>query len=153
MGLWQVLALMIRVDLGVMAIKGYSLLSRSLEREPHNQMKFSVIPRTLNFSFFDGAEGAPQHRTLPAYPQLHSFLFLQRFSFPWSLDGGFAFSIPQTLRLYKWFTMYNLLEDGNHSQTEKEICLILEVVISWRLSIFHWENNTPTDISTFLKMA
>ena len=43
MGPKQVLPLLIRVDLGVMAIKGYSTLPRSQELEPYYQMQFSVI--------------------------------------------------------------------------------------------------------------
>ena len=35
----------IRVNLGIMALKGYSTLSRSPELEPHHQMLFSVIFR------------------------------------------------------------------------------------------------------------
>ena len=54
MRLKQVLPLRFTVDLGVMAIKEYFPLFRSPELEPHNQMQFSVIPRTLHFFFFGG---------------------------------------------------------------------------------------------------
>ena len=40
----QVLPLKIKVDLGIMAMKGYSTLPRSPELEPHHQMLFSIIP-------------------------------------------------------------------------------------------------------------
>ena len=43
----QVLPLRINVDLGMMATKGYSIFPISLELEPHYQMQFCVIPRTL----------------------------------------------------------------------------------------------------------
>ena len=52
MGPEQLLLLQVRVDLGVMAMKEYSTLSRTLEQEPHYQMQFSVIPRTP--FFFEG---------------------------------------------------------------------------------------------------
>ena len=35
-----------RVDLGVIAMKGYSPSSKTLGLEPHNQMQYSVIPKT-----------------------------------------------------------------------------------------------------------
>ena len=35
------------VDLGVMAMKGYSMFTKSQELEPHHQMQFSFIPKTL----------------------------------------------------------------------------------------------------------
>ena len=41
----MLLPLWVRVDLRVMAVKGYSTFSRALESEPHYQMLFSVIPR------------------------------------------------------------------------------------------------------------
>ena len=37
------------VNLGVIAMKGYPTLLRSLELEPQHQMQFSVIPRTHLF--------------------------------------------------------------------------------------------------------
>ena len=37
----------VRVDLGVMAMKVYSTLSRYPELEPHHQMQFNVIPNKL----------------------------------------------------------------------------------------------------------
>ena len=46
MELKQVLPLQIRVDLGIMAVNGYSTLSRSPELESHHQMQFSILPRT-----------------------------------------------------------------------------------------------------------
>ena len=48
MGPKQVLQLQVRVDLGVMAMKGYSTFPRSPKLEPHHQMQFSVISRILN---------------------------------------------------------------------------------------------------------
>ena len=54
----QVLSLWVSVDLGVMAMKGYSILPRSPELEPHHQMKFSVIHRMTPPTFFAG-EGYP----------------------------------------------------------------------------------------------
>ena len=42
----QILPSQSRVDLGVMAMKRYSTLSKSLKLELNNQMQFSVIPRT-----------------------------------------------------------------------------------------------------------
>ena len=47
MGLKQVLTPQIRVNLGVIAIKGYSTFPRAPEIEPHHQVQFSVILRTL----------------------------------------------------------------------------------------------------------
>ena len=35
-----------QIDVGMMAVKGFSTLSRSPELQPHNQIQFSVIPRT-----------------------------------------------------------------------------------------------------------
>ena len=43
----QVLPFWVRVDLEVMAIKGYFALPRSSELQPHYKAQFSVIPRTL----------------------------------------------------------------------------------------------------------
>ena len=37
------------MDLGVIAIKGYSTLPKPLEQELHHQMEFSVIAKTLQF--------------------------------------------------------------------------------------------------------
>ena len=37
------LPLGVRVDLGAMAVKGYSTLPKDPEQEPHHQMQFSVI--------------------------------------------------------------------------------------------------------------
>ena len=41
----QIQPLQVRVDLGVMVIKGYSTQLRALKLEPHYQMEFSAIPR------------------------------------------------------------------------------------------------------------
>ena len=46
----QVLSFWLRLDLGVMEMKGYLPPSRSPELEPHHQMQFSVIPRTHTIS-------------------------------------------------------------------------------------------------------
>ena len=48
------LPLRVRVDLGVMAMKGYSTFPRALELEPHHQMQFNVMPRTPIFDSVDG---------------------------------------------------------------------------------------------------
>ena len=45
----QELPLQVRVDLGVMVMKGYSTLSRSLKLEPNLWMQFTVIPSTPLF--------------------------------------------------------------------------------------------------------
>ena len=42
----QVLPFWVRVDLGIMTMKGFFTLSRSPEQEPFHQMQFSGIPRT-----------------------------------------------------------------------------------------------------------
>ena len=42
----QVLFLQVRVDLGVIGLKGYSTLLKSPKLEPDYQMQFSIIPRT-----------------------------------------------------------------------------------------------------------
>ena len=52
MGPSQVLPLQVRIDLRVMAMKGYSILLRPPEMEPHNQMQFSVILRTSKYYFY-----------------------------------------------------------------------------------------------------
>ena len=54
MGNRQVLQLRIRVDLIVMAIKGYSALPRFQKLEPHNPMQFNVITR-IPFSRVSGS--------------------------------------------------------------------------------------------------
>ena len=41
----QILPFHVKVDLGVMALKGYSTLTRSLEFELYHWMQFSVILR------------------------------------------------------------------------------------------------------------
>ena len=41
------LLLWARMDLGVMAMKGYSIFSKAPELEPKHQTHFSVIPRSL----------------------------------------------------------------------------------------------------------
>ena len=50
----QVLPFCVRVDLGVMAVKKYSTLSRSLRLEPYHQMQFAAIPKTLHFLWGEG---------------------------------------------------------------------------------------------------
>ena len=45
MGSKQVLPLKVRVDLGVMAVNGYSTFPYVPEREPHYQMQSTVISR------------------------------------------------------------------------------------------------------------
>ena len=50
----QELTLWIRMDLGVMAMKGYSTLPKLPELKPYHQMQFSVISRTP--LFFGGGE-------------------------------------------------------------------------------------------------
>ena len=47
----QILPLWFRLDLGVMAMKGYFTLPRAPELESHHHIQFSVIPR---ISFFGG---------------------------------------------------------------------------------------------------
>ena len=47
MGPKQLLPLLVRVDLGVIAMKGFSTFSWVTGLERHRQMQFSVIPRTL----------------------------------------------------------------------------------------------------------
>ena len=37
----------VRVDWGVMAMKGYYTFSKALGLEPHHQMQFSVMPRQI----------------------------------------------------------------------------------------------------------
>ena len=54
MGLSKIIPLQVRVDLEIMAMKGYSTLPRSPELEPHHQMHFIVIPRIPQFG-----RGAP----------------------------------------------------------------------------------------------
>ena len=44
--------LWVTVDLGIMAMKDYSLLSRNVELESYPQIKFSVIPSTPTASLF-----------------------------------------------------------------------------------------------------
>ena len=51
----QVLLLPIRVDLGVMGMKVFSIFSRSSGMGRHNKMQCSVIPKT---PFFFGEEGS-----------------------------------------------------------------------------------------------
>ena len=51
-----VLPVRVRVVLGVMGIMGYSTFPRAPELESHNQMLFSVIPRTL-FNWWCGGGG------------------------------------------------------------------------------------------------
>ena len=48
MGHYQVLPLWIKVDLGVMAMKGYFTFSKAPGLKPHHQMQFSAIPRKLD---------------------------------------------------------------------------------------------------------
>ena len=45
MGPYQILPLLIKVKLGVMATKKYSTLPRSPELTPHHHIQFSVISR------------------------------------------------------------------------------------------------------------
>ena len=47
MGFDQVLPLRVKVDLGIMAMKGCSTFFNALKNEPHHQMQFSVISRTF----------------------------------------------------------------------------------------------------------
>ena len=47
MALKQVQPLQVRVDQRVMAMKEYSTFPKAPGLEPHYQMKFSVLPRTL----------------------------------------------------------------------------------------------------------
>ena len=49
MGSKQVLPLQVRVDMGLMTIKGYSTFPRSQDLEPHHQMLFNIILRTILF--------------------------------------------------------------------------------------------------------
>ena len=51
MGPQQVLPLWVRVDLEVMAIKGYSTLPKAPELELNHQMQYSIISRTLGGSY------------------------------------------------------------------------------------------------------
>ena len=53
MGLKKVLTLRVRVNLEVMSMKEYFLLSRSLEAKPSHQMQFSVTPMTSASIFFN----------------------------------------------------------------------------------------------------
>ena len=45
----KVLQLQLEVDMGVMAMKVYSIVSKSSELDPHYQMQFSILPRTFLF--------------------------------------------------------------------------------------------------------
>ena len=54
MGSYQALPRQIKVDLGVMAMKGYSTLPRSLELELHHLIQFSILSGT---PFFCGVSG------------------------------------------------------------------------------------------------
>ena len=49
MGPMQVLTRRVRVDPGLMAMKEYSILPKSLELKPHHQMQISVISRLSLF--------------------------------------------------------------------------------------------------------
>ena len=44
MGPFQVLSLRVRVDLGVIAMKGNFTLSKSPELETHHKIEFGIIP-------------------------------------------------------------------------------------------------------------
>ena len=46
-GLSQVLTVGVRVDLGIMEMKGYISFPKSSGLEPAHQMQFSDIPKTL----------------------------------------------------------------------------------------------------------
>ena len=48
MGPEEILPLWVRVNLGVMAMKRYSILPKAPGPEPHYQIHFSVIPKTNN---------------------------------------------------------------------------------------------------------
>ena len=61
MRLYQVLLLRARVELGVMAMKGYLAISSSPELEPSNQIQFNAIPKT--------------HSRQIAFPCLHMHYF------------------------------------------------------------------------------
>ena len=53
----QVLPFRVRVDLGVMVLRRYFTLLKSLELELHHQMQYRVIPRTLPFVGRGSLEG------------------------------------------------------------------------------------------------
>ena len=55
------------MDLGVIAMKGYSTLPRGLELEPEHQMHFSVLARTtlLGWSYFSVRDRVRVVETLP----------------------------------------------------------------------------------------
>ena len=43
---YQVLLLPVKADLGVMAMKKYSIFDKTPAQEPHHQIQFSVISKT-----------------------------------------------------------------------------------------------------------
>ena len=45
--MWDPNPLWIKVDLGVMALKGYLTFPKAPGQEPHHQIQFSVISKTL----------------------------------------------------------------------------------------------------------
>ena len=47
MGLEQILPIRVRGDLRIMAMNGYPTFPKASKIEPHHQMQFCVIPRTL----------------------------------------------------------------------------------------------------------
>ena len=49
MGLYQVRLLLVRVDKGAIAMKGYSTPARPSKQKPHNQVHFSIILKSPLF--------------------------------------------------------------------------------------------------------
>ena len=69
----QAQLLQVKVNLGVMEIKEYSTFPRSQKLEPHHQMQFSVIPRTLLL----GRGITPLLRIHSVYSKVVKFGFIQ----------------------------------------------------------------------------
>ena len=65
MGPQLVLPHRVRVDLGVMSMKGYSTFPKAPELEPHHQMGFSIMSRTYYRESYPTAEVQLVYSTVP----------------------------------------------------------------------------------------
>ena len=97
-GLQQVLSFWVRVDLGVMTVKEYSTFSKDLELEPHHQMQFSIISRTLLWEGYFSAEMQSVYSTaLPIQNSVNAIdcdILVNHFEFQTHYDVHFQTNAP-----------------------------------------------------------
>ena len=116
------------VDLGVMVMKRYSILLKDSELEPHNQIQFSVIPKTSVFS-----EGASHSSAVNIVSVFHATMTGRCSEFE---DTKLIYGSESIISLDMRQTLANCLSYSNDRSC------VVRIFVSWESYeiLFQWNS-------------